>query len=155
MEIKKIDNTLSWLFERYLEDPSAAFDISKSDGAENDIESIHELGRYLTKKGFVKNQEFLENGFLCTITTLGINQVSNTLSEVRYKILEASIENNKRSIMEILEINPGHFKRGLDYANYLKRTGVIECIIRQDDILAEPTFYGKEWYEANKTRLIN
>jgi hypothetical protein len=155
MEIKKIDNTLSWLFEKYLEDPSCTWDITHSAGEENDIHAIHELGRFLTSKGYVKNQEFHEAGFFCTITTLGISKVSNTLSEVRYKILEASIENNQRSVMEILDINPGHYKRGLDYATYLKRTGVIECIIRNNDILAEPTFYGKEWYEANKPRLIN
>jgi hypothetical protein len=156
MEVKTIDNTLNWLFEKYLEDPAGTWDIATSaDHAYSDIHTIHEVGKYLTKKGFVKNQEFLEEGFLCTITTLGINQVSNALAEVRYKILEASIEKNQKSIMEILEINPQHFKRGLDYATYLKRIGIIECIFHPNDIYAEPTFYGKEWYERNKAGLIN
>jgi hypothetical protein len=156
MEVQKIDNTLNWLFEKYMEDPSGSWDISKSaEHSFNDVQSIHQVGKYLTQKGFVKNQEFLEDGFMCTITTLGISKISNALSEVKYKILQASIEENKRSVMEILEINPEHFKRGHDFATYLKRIGIIECIFLQNDIFAEPTFYGKEWYEANKPRLIN
>jgi hypothetical protein len=86
---------------------------------------------------------------------LGICQVSNVFSHVKFQILEASIERNKRSIMEILGIEPGHFKKVHDYATYLKRLGIIECIFHHNDVLAEPTFFGREWYQENKLNFVN
>jgi hypothetical protein len=156
MEMQRTHNTLSWLFERYLENPNGSWDITRSLHNECiDVQQIHELGQYLAEKGYVKHQEFLEDGFACTITTLGINQVSDEFSHVKFKILEASIERKTRSIMEILGIEPEHFKRVQDYATYLKRLGIIECIFHPNDVYAEPTFYGREWYEQNKLKFIN
>ena len=157
MEVKTVDDALSWLFERYLENPNGSWNISESMESESgsDLEHIHNLGKFLSEKGFVKNHSFVKEGFTCTITTLGISRVSDGLSEVKYKILEASIEQKKSSIMEILGIQPGHYQRVLDYATYLKRLGIIECIFHQHDVYAEPTYFGREWYEANRPRLVN
>jgi hypothetical protein len=157
MELNTTHKTLNWLLEKYLENPNAVCDITESMEAEsaNDVKQIHELGSYLAKKGFVKNHQALMNGFICSITTLGISQVSNVFTDVKYKILEASIEQQKRSIMEILGIEPGHFKKVHDYATYLKRLGIIECIFHPHDVFAEPTFYGREWYHENKLKFVN
>jgi hypothetical protein len=154
---QRIENTLNWLFERYLENPTAAWNIATCNlnFSDNFIQEVYELGRFLTRKGFVKNAEFLEDGFNCTITMLGIKKVSNVLEEIKYKVLEGSIDGNKRSIMEILELEQEQFRIGLDYATYLKRIGIIECIFHRDDVFAEPTFYGKEWYEENRGKAVN
>src|ERR1041384_1847648 len=148
MEVKTTDCMLNWLFEKYLENPNSTWNLAESPCAVQDLDivQIHNIGRYLVKKGFVKNHEFIDNGFTCTITTLGIGHVSDGLSEVRFKILQASIENKKRSIMEILQVEPGHFQRAFDFATYLKRLGFIECIFHQHDVYAEPTYFGREWY---------
>jgi hypothetical protein len=156
MEVNKTLNTLNWLFERYHDDPNATWNIAYGINEEvTAVEEIHELGNHLVKKGYVKNHETLKDGFSCSITTLGINQVSNVFSHVKFQILEASIKHNKRSIAEILGIEPHHSKKVHDYATYLKRLGIIECIFHKDDVLAEPTFFGREWYEENKLNFIN
>lgn len=156
MEVKITHKTLNWLLEKYFEDPNALWDISQSlEDIELEPDQIHELGNYLVNKGFVKNPQFLVNGFICSITTLGINQVSNVFMDIKYKILAGSIEGKKRSLMDILGIEPGHVKRVYDYATYLKRLGIIECIFHPNDVFAEPTFYGREWYEENKLKFIN
>jgi hypothetical protein len=157
MEAKKVNDTLGWLFEKYLENPNGTWEINPDTHPNLHAETIpmKELGKYVARKGFIKNHLETRSGFSGTITTLGITQVSNEFSNVKYKILEASIEHKKNSIMEILGIEPGHFRRGHDYATYLKRLGIIECIFRADDIFAEPTSFGREWYELNKIRVAN
>jgi hypothetical protein len=157
MEIKKVNDTLNWLFEKYLENPNGTWEVipATHNGLTTEIAHEHEFGKYLARKGFIKHYHETKNGFTCAITMLGINQVSNEFTDVKYKILEASIEHKKTSIMEILGIEPGHFRRGHDYATHLKRLGIIECIFHTDDIFAEPTFFGKEWYELNKIRVAN
>lgn len=153
-----VNPTLTWLFERYQENPNASWNISECFNSDNTSSTLdlHSLGKHLIKKGFVKNYTLLEDGgFTCTITTLGIVQVSNILNEVKYKILEATIDGDKKSVMEILEVEPEHYTRAQDYTNYLKRTGIIECIFHKDDVLATPTFYGREWYNANKRAFAN
>ncbi len=157
MEVNTTHKALNWLLAKYFEDPNALWDISKSLDEEDiqDIDQVHELGNYLVKKGFVKDPQFLVDGFICSITTLGINQVSNVFTQVKYQVLAASIEEKKRSLMDILGIEPGHFKKVQDYATYLKRIGIIECIFYTNDVFAEPTFYGREWYEENKLKFIN
>jgi hypothetical protein len=155
MEVKKTHDALTWLHEKYLEDPNGSWDIARVYEPGADVEEIHVLGKHLVKKGYVKNHCTLKEGFTCSITPLGINQVSNVFSRVKYLILEASIERNERSIMEILNIEPGHFKRVHDYATYLKRLGIIECIFHPNDVLAEPTFFGREWYQENKLNFVN
>lgn len=156
--IMEVNTTLTWLFERYQENPSANWDISESFNpkANQETHNIHALGTYLVQKGFVRNHLFLDNGgFTCSITTHGIIQVSNVLNDVKYMILEAVIEKDKSSIMEILEVDPEHYMRAHDYTSYLKRAGIIECIFHKDDVLATPTFYGREWYHANKRAYAN
>jgi hypothetical protein len=149
-----ISTTLSWLFERYQEDPNTEWDISEC--TTNPVSHVHSLGAYLAQKGYVRSYTFLDNGgFTCSITTLGISQISNVLNDVKYTILEAVIEQDKRSVMEILSVDPQHVKRAHDYTNYLKRAGIIECIFHKDDVLATPTFYGREWYHANKHAYAN
>ena len=156
MELQTTHKTLNWLLEKYFEDPNALWDISKSmEEYDLDVDQVHELGNFLVKKGFVKNPQFLLSGFICSITTLGINQVSNVFMDVKYKVLAGSIEGKKRSLMDILGIEPSHVKRVHDYATYLKRLGIIECIFHPNDVWAEPTFYGREWYEENKFKYIN
>jgi hypothetical protein len=151
MEVKTFI-TLNWLFEKYQENPNGVWDISHciNMNSELEVNQVHHLGKHLATKGYVKHQQEHENGFTCAITTLGIIQVSNVLNEVKYKILHASIEEQKSSVMEILEVDPFHFKKAYDYATYLKRMGIIECIFANNDVFAKPTFYGREWYEANK-----
>lgn len=154
----EINCTLSWLFEKYQQNPNANWDISESFCAEGRQSStnIHELGAYLVKKGFVRNYTFLKDGgFTCCITTHGIVQISNVLNDVKYMILEAAIEQDKSSIREILDVDPEHMMRAHDYTTYLKRAGIIECIFHKDDVLATPTFYGREWYQANKRAYAN
>jgi hypothetical protein len=157
MEVSIIDSTLAWLFERYLENPEGIWNLADHPShTENpDVGHLHNLGRYLVKKGFVKNHEFVDMGFTCAITTLGISRVSDGLDEVKLKILQASIENKTRSMVEILKVEPSHFRKVLDYATYLKRLGFIECIFHSHDVYAEPTYFGREWYEANRIRLVN
>jgi hypothetical protein len=157
MEGKTIDTALAWLFEKYLENPEGKWNVvDNADlAASLDVAQVHTLGRFLVKKGYVKNPEYIDMGFTCTITTLGISRVSDGLSDVKLKILQASIEDKKRSMMEILQVDPGHLRRVYDYAAYLKRMGIIECIFHQNDVYAEPTYFGREWYEANRLRLVN
>lgn len=157
MDVKITHKALNWLLEKYFEDPNALWDISESlrDEEGTDAELVHELGIYLVKKGYVRNPQFLVEGFSCTITVLGINQVSNIFTHVKYQVLAASIEEKKRSLMDILGIEPGHFKKVQDYATYLKRLGIIECIFHSNDVYAEPTFYGREWYNENKLKFIH
>ncbi len=155
MDVRTIDTTLSWLFEKYLENPNAIWNISQAAGSENNIDHLHNLGRFLAKKGYVKNHGFHDDGFTCSITTLGISKVSDGLSEVKLRVLEASIEQKKRSMMEILDVAPDHYQKVHDYASYLKRLGIIECIFFSHDVYAEPTYFGREWYEANRPRLMN
>ena len=156
MELKKVHDTLNWLLAKYLEDPNQASNISNCTQNQcNDLQQIHELGQHLAEKGYVKLHEFTEEGFTCLITMLGINQVSDIFNHVKYQILEGAIERNNRSVMEILGIGPDHFKRVHDYATYLKRLGIIECIFHNNDVHAEPTFYGREWYEQNKPRFVS
>lgn len=154
--LTSVHSSLRWLFEKYLENPNGIWNISNCIEQGNaHLEHIHAVGKAMAGKGYVKNIQYLEDGCYCAITTLGIMQVSNELSEVKYKILEASIEEEKISIMEILNVEHYHFKRVQDYALYLKQTGIIECIFNQDDVLARPTFFGKEWYQANKSSCFN
>jgi hypothetical protein len=157
MDVSVVDNALAWLFEKYLENPEETWNLVEHPSyiESEDVQHLHDLGRYLARKGYVKNHEFIDKGFTCTITTLGMGRVSDGLSEVKFKILQASIENNKRSIMEILQVQPSHFRKVLDYAMYLKRLGFIECIFHSHDVYAEPTYFGREWYEANRIRLVN
>ncbi|MBA3663099.1 MAG: hypothetical protein H0W61_02685 [Bacteroidetes bacterium] len=154
----EVNPTLTWLFEKYQENPNASWDISECFNSEISHPShhIHALGNYLVQKGFVRNPTHLDTGgFTCSITTHGIVQVSDVLNEVKYLILEAAIEQDRFSVMDILDVDPNHLKRAHDYTNYLKRTGIIECIFHKDDILATPTFYGREWYNANKRTYAN
>jgi hypothetical protein len=144
------NNTLNWLFAKYLENPNAVWNIIECHEAFTTVEKIHEHGIYLVKKGFVKKGECHDEGFNCSITTLGILQVSTVLNDVKYQILEASVENQKTSIVEILQAHPSHFRKVQDYALYLKQLGIIECIFQHNDVLAKPTLFGKEWYYANK-----
>jgi hypothetical protein len=155
MDGQRIDHTLAWLMDKYLEDPNAVWDISVLFENEQDLDGVHDLGRYLVKKGYVKKHEVSEKGFSCAITTLGMSRVSDGLSDVKYRILHASIHEKKRSIMEILNISPEHYQKVYDYASYLKKLGMIECIFFSHDVYAEPTYFGKEWYEANRFRLVN
>lgn len=157
MELNLTHKTLNWLLERYLQDPNQMCDIAGSFEADNaaNIGHVHELGHYLVRKGFVKNHSVSNTGFTCSITTLGINQVSNVFTHVKYKILEASIEQKKRSLVEILGIERAHFRKVHDFATYLKRMGFIECIFHADDVFAEPTFVGREWYQENKIKFAN
>src|SRR5687767_8522228 len=99
MDLKTVDTALTWLFERYLEDPNGSWDISRVPSSEEapTIDHLHSLGKYMVKKGLVKNPGYHESGFTCTITTLGISRVSDGLSEVKYRILQASIEEKKKS----------------------------------------------------------
>lgn len=154
----EVNHTLSWLFEKYQENPNAIVDISESftQNTPKGPHDIHSMGKYLIEKGFVKNHRFLnDGGFSCTITTLGIVQVSNVLNDIQYMILEAVIDGKKSSVMEILEVEPEHYKRAHDYTTYLKRAGIIECIFHSHDVLATPTFYGREWYQDNKRAYAN
>lgn len=155
MDNTTVDTTLTWLFERYIEDPNAAWDISEMPGHDLNAEQLHNLGRLLVRKGYVRQPEFHETGFTCTITTLGITRVSDGLSDVKYRILQASIEEKKKSMMEMLGAEPSHFRKVREYAAYLKRIGIIECIFFSHDVYAEPTYFGREWYEANRMRLVN
>ena len=156
MDVKTTHKALNWLLEKYFEDPNASWDIAHCvrDQEGMDMETVHELGNHLVKKGFVKNPQYLLSGFICTITVLGINQVSTIFTQVKYQVLAASIEDKKRSLMDILGIEPGQFRKVHDYATYLKRLGIIECIFHKDDVFAEPTFYGREWYQQNKLNFI-
>jgi hypothetical protein len=154
MESKTI-NTLNWLLEKYLENPNAVWDITDTMNDDDSMEEMYEVRDHLIKNGYIRHQQALEDGFRCTITTLGIIQVSDVLNRAKFRILEASIEQKKSSIMEILEVDPDHYKKAHDYATYLKRMGIIECIFHPNDIFARPTFYGREWYQANKSREIN
>ena len=156
MDLKTVDTTLTWLFERYLEDPNSNWDISEADNGHSlNIDHLHDLGKYMVKKGYVKNPSYHESGFTCTITTLGITRVSDGLNDIKYRILQASIEEKKKSMMEMLGAEPSHFQKIRDYAAYLKRIGIIECIFFSHDVYAEPTYFGREWYEANRLRLVN
>lgn len=157
MDLKTVDTTLAWLFEKYLENPNGSWDISgvPSEHETSSIEHLHDLGKYMVKKGLVKNPGYHEGGFTCTITTHGISLVSDGLSDVKYRILQASIEEKKKSMMEMLNAQPSHFQKIKEYASYLKRIGIIECIFFSHDVYAEPTYFGREWYEANRLRLIN
>jgi hypothetical protein len=157
MDVKTTHETLNWLLERYFENPNSVWDISRSFDRESGVSEtqVHELGLFLASKGYVKNHKVIDEGFVCCITTLGINQVSNIFTQIKYKILHASIEHKKRSISEILGIEAGHFRKVHDYATYLKRLGIIECIFHADDVHAEPTFYGREWYEENKFKFAS
>lgn len=156
MDLNTVDTTLSWLFERYLEDPNESWDIAKVGTDDRPtIDQLHNLGKHMVSKGYVKNPCYHESGFTCTITTLGITRVSDGLSEIKYRILQASIEEKKKSMMEMLGAEPSHFQKIRDYAAYLKRIGIIECIFFSHDVYAEPTYFGREWYEANRLRLIN
>jgi hypothetical protein len=155
MELNLAHHTLNWLLEKYLHDPNQLFDISDSLGTERDgftTGRSHELGNFLVQKGFVKNHRAHENGFLCSITTLGMSQVSNMFTHIKYQILEGAIEQKKRSLKEILGIESAHFRKAKDFGTYLKRLGFIECIFHQDDVYAEPTFAGREWYHENKLK---
>lgn len=149
-----IQHCLQWLFKKYLENPNTTWNIFECNN-ENNYDDIPDAAKIMADKGFIKNIVLNEGGFFCSITTLGILQVSNELSEVKYKILEGSIEDKKLSLMEILKADAYHFRRVQDYALYLKQIGIIECIFHENDVLAKPTFFGKEWYEANKTRCLN
>lgn len=156
MDLQTVDTTLTWLFERYLEDPNGTWDISgvpSTDSRSTDF--LHDLGKYMVQKGYVKNPVSHESGFSCTITTLGITRVSDGLNDIKYRILQASIEEKKKSMMEMLDAEPSHFQKIRDYAAYLKRIGIIECIFFSHDVYAEPTYFGREWYEANRLRLVN
>ncbi|MCE3229624.1 MAG: hypothetical protein K0S32_4175 [Bacteroidetes bacterium] len=147
----EIHNTLNWLFERYLEDPVKSWDITLCNNKEeNDRDKTHAFGKHLTRKGYVKNVHYTKTGFECCITTLGILQVSNLLDELKYKILEAYSEDQKNSAVEILDIESKHFQRVLDTTSYLKRMGLIECIIKENDVLIKPTSFGEEWYKNNR-----
>lgn len=147
----KVNDTLNYLFEKYLQDPNGTWEITNNEA----LEATQELGRYLARKGYIRQHRETLRGFKAAITILGINKVSNEFNKVQFRILEASIEHKKNSVMEILDIAPGHFKRGLDYATHLKRLGIIECIFGTEDIFAEPTFYGREWYQMNKLSFVN
>lgn len=149
-----IHHCLRWLFKKYLENPNTNWNIFECNDQDH-YENVPYAAKIMADKGFIKNVVMNECGFFCSITTLGILQVSNELSEIKYKILEGSIEENKLSVMEILKADPYHFKRIQDYALYLKQIGIIECIFHENDVLAKPTFFGKEWYEANKAKCVN
>jgi hypothetical protein len=157
MELNTTHKTLNWLLERYLQNPNELCDISESLDADETltVSYVHELGNYLVKKGFVKNHTATRKGFTCSITTLGINQVSNVFIQIKYKILEASIEQRKKSLVEILGIDPTHYRKVHDFATYLKRLGFIECIFHTDDVFAEATFAGREWYHENKLKFAD
>lgn len=154
MEVKQAHDTLRWLFTKYLENPEGQWNIL-SCMEEGGAAEAQRLGSFLVRKGYVRDHAASDNGFFCTITMLGINQVSDEFSDVKFRILEASIEHKKNSLTEILAAEPGHFKRVKDYATYLKRLGIIECIFHHNDVFAEPTFFGREWYNENKPRFVN
>lgn len=157
MDLQTVDTTLTWLFERFLEDPDGNWDISNSPAAQqlSSVAEVHSLGKHLVDKGLVKDGSCHEKGFNCTITTLGITRVSDGLSDIKYRILQASIDEKKKSMMEMLDAQPSHFRKIKEYASYLKRLGMIECIFFAHDVYAEPTYFGREWYEANRFRLVN
>ena len=56
MDVTTTNKVLNWLLEKYLENPNAQWDIADCvrTADETDVESIHELGNHLVKKGFVK-----------------------------------------------------------------------------------------------------
>jgi hypothetical protein len=151
MDVQDTTPVLSWLFEKYLEDPHANWDLSECSFNEClDLPRLHEIGQFLSEKGFVREPIFTEGGFTCAITLLGISQISDILHGIKYRILEGIIERGVHSIVDILQIDRTHIKRGFDYATWMKRLGMIECIFHTTDIYARPTFYGKEWFAQQK-----
>lgn len=148
--------TLEWLLSNYLENPESTSNISECLGDQgiSDIRQIHELGALLVSKGLVKDHHFSFDGFLCRITTLGISQVENFFSELRFRVLQGSIRDQKKSMVDILSAEPGHFRKVQDFATYLKKTGMIECVFGTTDVLAVPTSSGKTWYEEWKGHYV-
>jgi hypothetical protein len=152
MDVSITSPVLSWLFEKYLEDPNSVWDLANYEANECiDLPRMHEIGQYLSEKGFVKHPTFTESGFVSAITVLGISQITNILHDIKFRVLEGIIERQTHSIMEILCIDPAHLKRGFDYATWMKRLGMIECIFHATDVYARPTFYGREWFEQQKS----
>jgi len=146
--------TLEWLLSQYLENPEGTFDICEAlaEAGISDIRQIHELGAVLVSKGFVKGHVFGPAGFSCRITTLGISQVENFFSELRFQVLQGSIRDQKKSLVDILSAKPGHFTKVQDFAKYLKKTGMIECVFFPADVMAVPTSSGKSWYEGRRAQ---
>jgi hypothetical protein len=105
--------TLSYLLNKYLENPEATHDISEclADDGISDIRQIHELGGALVRRGLVKEYRFSPAGFLCRITTLGIIQVESFLSELRFSGLQGSYSDQQDSRVDLISPRPGHFRQ--------------------------------------------
>lgn len=148
--------TLEWLLSQYLTNPESKSDISECLSKEglSDIQQIHEFGALLVSRGLVKDHCFMPTGFSCLITVLGISQIEHFFSDLGFKILQSSLRDQKKSLVEILAAKPGHFKKVTDVATYLKKTGMIECVFFPSDVLAVPTSSGRSWYEARKEHFI-
>jgi hypothetical protein len=143
---------LNQLFEGYQQAPGSLFDIGpvvQPYGA-----NPHEIGRYLVQNGWVKNEQYLPQQFLCSISMEGIMEtvpeyVENQTSRI---ISILGINGGQHSIMEVLDLEPVQFQKAFDLAKYLETAGLVTAQYLHNDVLIELTLEGRDFYERNAAR---
>lgn len=149
MGLNENTNTvLQFLFDEYMSNPGALVDISK------EIRTLgkepFEFGKYLVDSGLVKNHQYRPQGFVCSISTHGIETIapeyfSNAIEKVISTI--GTLGFGRHSIMEILDLEAKDFSRAFDIAKYLEDRGVIKQgqYVAQD-VIIELSFEAQEQY---------
>ena len=151
MGIKQLkDQLLTVLFESYLQNGGSILDVSDIIHAGN--EDPLEVGKYFVNHGWVKNHQYIPNGFRATISFMGISEIrQDWIDDKVNKVVKSLGENNNTDgIMNILQFENTKYQIAFDIGKYLEQLGYVTLTPAHSDIRATLTLEGKEYYEEIK-----
>lgn len=113
---------------------------------------VHELGRYLLGRGWIKNQRFLPQEFQCSITMAGIQEIApNYLEGNGSKIIDTlGINGGTMDLMEVLDYPPQRYQSARDIANVLKGLDLIDVFYTAGSGNIKLTLAGQALYSKGK-----
>lgn len=146
--------TLQYLFDGYLNNPTGLFDITGIVNKHN--HNVHEYGSLLKERNWVKNGRFLPTSFECSISFDGIAAINpNYVNDNCEKLLSTlDTLGGQQSLMELLDFEPKEYQRARDIANFLKDSGVIDVIYTHNDGWVSLTITGRDFFEQNGAKFF-
>lgn len=155
--IKEIqEEILDYLFDGYLNNGGTMIFAIDEITNKYDISS-HEFGSHLLNSGYIKDQQFLPQGFMASITMHGINQIApDYYEDYTSKMLSTMGLNGIewQSVLELLDLKESDTQIARDLANEWKSAGLVEVQFDHKDAYIKLTIQGRSQYEKNSPSFI-
>lgn len=155
MSLQKLNTeTLQYLFDGYLNNPGAIYDITEIANKYN--QNVHEYGSFLKERNWIKDGRFLPTTFECSISFDGIAVINpEYINDSCEKLLSTlATLGGQQSLMELLDFEPQQYQRARDIANFLRDSGVIEVIYTHNDSWVSFTEAGHDYYQQNGAHFV-